>query len=268
MTNWFLFAVIGTFALFALLQRSWPGTQLPRVRGWAFKGVAFFALTLATSTVLPLLWDEWLGQHRLLDGARLGTWGGALVGLLVVELGVYAWHRTLHRVNWLWRHSHQLHHSAERLDVYGAFYFHPLDLIGFAFVTSFALIFVAGVSAPAAMIVNGVVTFCSLFQHLNVRTPQWLGYVIQRPESHAVHHQRGVHAFNYSDLPIWDIVFGTFRNPAGFPAQSGLWDGASAQLGALLIGRDLSEAPRTPRSQLHRFRSGVHGRTGAQRPTI
>ena len=37
----------------------------------------------------------------------------------------------------------------------------------------------------------------------NVRTPQWLGYLVQRPESHSVHHQRGVHAYNYSDLPLF-----------------------------------------------------------------
>jgi sterol desaturase/sphingolipid hydroxylase (fatty acid hydroxylase superfamily) len=52
-----------------------------------------------------------------------------------------------------------------------------------------------------------------MFQHANLRTPRWLGYIIQRPESHGIHHERGLHAFNYADLPLWDMVFGTFRNP-------------------------------------------------------
>jgi hypothetical protein len=26
--------------------------------------------------------------------------------------------------------------------------------------------------------------------HMNIRTPEWLGYFIQRPESHRVHHLR------------------------------------------------------------------------------
>src|SRR5260370_10151383 len=52
-----------------------------------------------------------------------------------------------------------------------------------------------------------------LVYHWNVKTPHWLGYIFQRPESHCIHHQEGVHAFNYSDLPMWDMLFGTYRNP-------------------------------------------------------
>ena len=71
--------------------------------------------------------------------------------------------------------------------------------------------------------------------------------MIARPESHSVHHQRGVHAFNYSDLPLWDMVFGTFRNPIEFNAECGFWDGASSQMLPMLAGRDVSEAPSSGR---------------------
>jgi sterol desaturase/sphingolipid hydroxylase (fatty acid hydroxylase superfamily) len=27
-----------------------------------------------------------------------------------------------------------------------------------------------------------------------------------------VHHREGVHDYNYADFPLWDILFGTFRN--------------------------------------------------------
>ena len=52
-----------------------------------------------------------------------------------------------------------------------------------------------------------------MFQHWNVKTPRWLGYIIQRPESHGLHHELGVHARNYSDFPLWDMLMGTFVNP-------------------------------------------------------
>jgi len=81
------------------------------------------------------------------------------------------------------------------------------------------------------------------FQHANIRTPRWLGLFVQRPESHAVHHQRGLHACNYSDLPLWDMLFGTYCNPAVWAGQAGLHDGASNRIGEMLIGRDVS----TPR---------------------
>lgn len=83
-------------------------------------------------------------------------------------------------------------------------------------------------------------TFNALFQHANVRTPKWLGYLIQRPESHALHHGRGVHAQNYCDLPLWDIVFGTFCNPAEFRDEVGFEPGASARLWDMMCGRDVS----------------------------
>jgi sterol desaturase/sphingolipid hydroxylase (fatty acid hydroxylase superfamily) len=55
-----------------------------------------------------------------------------------------------------------------------------------------------------------------------------------------VHHERGVHRFNYSDLPLWDIVFGTFRNPATFDAKTGFYDGASARVLEMIVGKDVT----------------------------
>jgi hypothetical protein len=41
---------------------------------------------------------------------------------------------------------------------------------------------------------------------------------------------------------LWDVVFGTFRNPTTFINQPlGFWDGASRKMGAMLIGRDVGE---------------------------
>ena len=82
-----------------------------------------------------------------------------------------------------------------------------------------------------------------MFQHANIHTPRWLGYVIQRPESHSVHHERGWHRSNYSDLPLWDIVFGTFENPPTFEGEAGFYDGASSRVLPMLFGRDVSRPP-------------------------
>ena len=76
-----------------------------------------------------------------------------------------------------------------------------------------------------------------------MRTPHWLGYIGQRPESHCVHHQHGIHANNYSDLSLWDILFGTFHNPARFDHRCGLGD-QELRLGEMLAGRDLTAASR------------------------
>jgi sterol desaturase/sphingolipid hydroxylase (fatty acid hydroxylase superfamily) len=70
--------------------------------------------------------------------------------------------------------------------------------------------------------------------------------VIQRPESHGVHHERGVHRYNYADLPLWDIVFGTFRNPRRWDGKAGFHDGASARIAEMLVGVDVSRPRRRP----------------------
>ncbi|MFN5904183.1 MAG: sterol desaturase family protein [Novosphingobium sp.] len=167
-------------------------------------------------------------------------WLQVVGGFLIYELGVYWWHRTMHASDWLWRHTHQLHHSAERVDVWGAFWFHPLDSAGWALLGSLALVWLFGVSAEAALIINVIGTFPPIFQHLNIRTPQWVGYFLQRPESHSVHHQRGLHAYNYGDLPIFDILFGTFRNPKEWQEEAGFHEGSSRQIAEMLAFRKIS----------------------------
>jgi sterol desaturase/sphingolipid hydroxylase (fatty acid hydroxylase superfamily) len=244
------------YAVMVALDFVVPARSYPALRFWRLKGFAFFVLNVGLFTTLPFLWDGFLGEHRLIDATGLGTWGGALVGLLVQQLLSYTWHRSMHRTPLLWRFFHQLHHSAERVDIFGAMYFSPLDVLGFALVGSLGLVWVVGLTPEAALIANTLVTFASLFQHSNLKTPRWLGYVIQRPESHAVHHSRGVHAFNYGDFAIWDLVFGTSDNPARCDAQAGFYDGASRRIGAMLLGRDVSAAelasppcPRTARTR-------------------
>jgi hypothetical protein len=56
-------------------------------------------------------------------------------------------------------------------------------------------------------------------------------------------HQRDVHAYNYGDFPLWDLLFGTFRNPAEFGKEDvGFAEPADRRLGAMLAFRDVSSA--------------------------
>jgi hypothetical protein len=65
------------------------------------------------------------------------------------------------------------------------------------------------------------------------------GYLIQRPAP-PHHHERGTHARNYSDLPIFDLLFGTFHNPQDFATATGFYDGASGRIAEMLRFRDAS----------------------------
>ena len=234
------YIALGLFAGFALLDFAIRARAFPDVPNWKLKGAAFMLLYFAVATFAPLMWDGLLGQYQLVDGSALPFWVQVVAGFLVLQFLVYAWHRTMHNVQPLWRWFHQMHHSAERVDIWGAFYFHPLDMIGWAMVGSMALVLGIGLTAEAAILVAVLATFCSMFQHANIRAPRWLGYFVTRPESHSVHHQREVHAYNYGDIPLFDILFGTFRNPKEFDGQVGFFDGSSRRMGPMLIGREIA----------------------------
>jgi sterol desaturase/sphingolipid hydroxylase (fatty acid hydroxylase superfamily) len=85
------------------------------------------------------------------------------------------------------------------------------------------------------------VNFLSIFQHANINTPRWLGYIVQRPESHTVHHAREIHGSNYSDLPLFDILFGTFKNPKTYNHETGFYNGASGRMKDMLLFKDVTK---------------------------
>jgi len=241
-----LYFVLGTFFGLAALDVLRPARQFERVRFWRSKGVAFFALYLLVSSLAPLAWDGLLAEYRVFDAISLGLGWQIGLAILAVEIGVYAWHRAMHNVNFLWRWFHQMHHSAERIDIWSSMVFHPLDMIGFTLVGSLGLVWLVGVSAPAAIVANMAIFFLATIQHANIKTPRWLGYFIARPEMHGLHHERGVHRYNYCDLPVIDMLLGTYKNPETWHAPAGFYSGGSSRLFDMLIGRDIDPPKELP----------------------
>ena len=239
---------IGVLCLYASLML-WealkPARQLPRIPGWHLRALASFVAYFYLSSYLPLLWDGALASYQLFDLSSLGTLWGAVIGVLVYEALVYLWHRTMHGSNMLFQSFHQMHHSAERIDSFGAFYFSPLDMAGFTFVGSLTLALIVGLSPEAITVYLFTTMFLGIFQHLNVATPQWLGFFIQRPESHALHHARGIHYYNFSDLPLFDMLGGTFKNPREFASEAGFYHGASARVLDMLLLQDVTREQST-----------------------
>jgi len=220
-----------------------PERRFEAPRFWRLRAAVVTVVTFYLSLYVGGLWGTWLDGVSLFDGAALGTWGGAALGILVYELVHYWYHRAAHGFDWLWRAAHQMHHSAESLEAIGANYLHPLDTFLFTSWASLVFFPLLGLAPEAGAVAAAFLAFNAAFQHANIRTPRWLGYLIQRPESHGVHHERGVHRYNYSDLPLWDMLFGTFRNPERWEAEAGFYTGASSRIGAMLIGRDVATPP-------------------------
>jgi sterol desaturase/sphingolipid hydroxylase (fatty acid hydroxylase superfamily) len=230
-----------TYFVFLITEKLGPARQFPPRKGWQWIGIGFLVLIGTISTVTPLLIPaDWLDAHRWLDGTRLGIIGGTIVGFVLLEGVTYAYHRTAHRIDFLWRALHQMHHSPNRVDIPGSVLFHPLEILVQVALNIFITVIVLGLDPLAAALIGYLFAFYGYFQHWNVRTPQWLGYIIQRPESHCVHHRLGVHYYNFADFPPWDILFGTFRNPREFHGECGFENGGDRRLGTMLAFADVN----------------------------
>jgi len=194
--------------------------------------------------VAGVAWDGWLQGFRLFDARPLGVNGSALVGYLAITFIYYWWHRGRHQVPLLWRWVHQLHHSPQRIEVITSFYKHPLEITLNSLLSSAILYSLCGLTPEAATLAVLATGLAELFYHWNVPTPYWIGFILQRPESHCVHHQEGLHSYNFADLPLWDMLFGTFKNPKQWELRAGFGKNEH-RLGEMLLGVDVSQdAPR------------------------
>lgn len=236
----------------AIIVIDWAirGRSHGSTRFWRVRATLVTIATFYIAGYVAVFWSTLLGDFHLIDGSGLGTWAGALVGVLVYELGHYWYHRSAHAFDWLWRAGHQMHHSAESLDAFGAYYLHPFDAFMFTSIGSFVFFPLLGLTLEAGLIGAFFLTFNAMFQHMSLRTPRWLGYIIQRPESHSLHHGKGIHRYNYADVPLWDMIFGTFRNPETFQKEHGFYQGGSERIAEMLAFRDVTSAKKKPVEKL------------------
>jgi sterol desaturase/sphingolipid hydroxylase (fatty acid hydroxylase superfamily) len=232
-------SVLSLAVLMIAVERLRPGRSWPSVRTWWFRAIALNVVQIGMVFLAGYTWDGFFTRTRPWSADRLGLFGGALAGYIVITFIYYWWHRVRHSSSFLWRWFHQLHHSAQRIEIITSFYKHPAELFVNGILSSLIAYWLVGLNVQAATLAVTLTGIAELFYHWNVRTPYWVGFLIQRPESHLIHHQEGLHAFNYGDLPLWDIIFGTFRNPREWNARCGFGD-AELRVGEMLAGRDVN----------------------------
>lgn len=241
--GWVALGLIPAFLLLDFVVRA---RRFDAPRGWRLYALAVTLIMVVFTYQVGVWFGEYWPGMTLFDLSGWGMLGGAATAFVVYQFFHYWYHRAVHTIRPLWRISHQFHHSAESLDAFGAYYIGPVDALSFTLIGSLVGYPLLGLSPEAGGLLAVMLTFCAMFQHANIRTPRWLGYIIQRPESHAVHHGRRVHRYNYSDLPLWDMLFGTFRNPAIYQGEVGFYKGGSKRVLAMLIGKDIEREGPTP----------------------
>ena len=241
--------VLGAGLTMLACELARPGRTWPKVTGWWLRAVMLNGIQVAMVFVAGVAWDGWMVRHRPWSADGLGVAGGAVLGYLAITFVYYWWHRWRHQSDFLWRWFHQVHHSPQRIEVITSFYKHPFELVVNGVLSSAIVYLLVGLRPQAAACAVLLSALAELFYHWNVSTPYWVGYLVQRPESHCVHHQEGLHSYNYGDLPLWDMLFGTFRNPRRWQARCGFGPERELRLLEMLAGKDVHQpeaAGKTP----------------------
>jgi sterol desaturase/sphingolipid hydroxylase (fatty acid hydroxylase superfamily) len=239
-----LFIAVAVAAAMFVVERLWPAHELPRVRAWWARIALVNAIQLGVVVLAGLTWERWLAGPSLLRlSDHLPVPAQGLVAYVVSTFIYYWWHRWRHESQLFWRLCHQLHHSPRRIEILTSFYKHPVE-ITINSVLSAAIVYpLLGCTVEAGALYTLLTAVAEYFYHWNVRTPHWLGVFIQRPEAHRVHHQYRHHTQNFADLPVWDMLFGTFANPRTAPGRCGFDDWREDRF------EDLVASPRRARSR-------------------
>src|SRR5687768_10273230 len=237
---------------FLVVERLWPANDLPRVRAWYPRIVLINAMQGGILLLAGVTWDRWFGATSLvrLDGA-MPTLAQAVIAYVVSTFVYYWWHRWRHTSSFWWKVCHQLHHSPRRIEVLTSFYKHPVEITLNSILSAAIVYLLLGVSVQAAAWYTLFTAVAEFFYHWNIRTPAWLGPLFQRPESHRVHHRKNYHTNNYADLPIFDILFGTYENPRSSVKECGFAPEREDRIDDILAFRDLHDAKVASSSPLH-----------------
>lgn len=239
--------IFAAAAGFYAAEKFWPAARLPRVRGWWARVVVVNVTQLTVVLLAGITWDRWLQKASVLHLSRdLGDGPAVLIAYLVSCFAYYWWHRLRHESALFWRLCHQLHHSPRRIELVTSFYKHPVEITLNSVLSSAIVYALLGCSVKAAALYTVITAVAEFFYHWNVRTPRWLGWIVQRPEAHRVHHEYQRHTRNYADLPILDWLFGTLENPTRFVPRCGFHPRREARVAEMIAFRDVHQQELLP----------------------
>ena len=231
--------VIVATILFLILERVFPGRELPNSKGWYGRALLVNLAQLLIILATARLWIDIFGDVSLF---KLSVWDMPLaegfVGWFIGTFFFYWWHRLRHAKGF-WLVFHQVHHSPSRIEIVTSFYKHPVEILSDAILSALVLYPLMGCSMLGAFWYNFFGATGEYFYHANLRTPKWLRYFIQTPELHSIHHQYDVHKYNFADLPLWDRLFGTYKDTTEFYDRCGFPKGAEEKLGDMLVFKDV-----------------------------
>jgi sterol desaturase/sphingolipid hydroxylase (fatty acid hydroxylase superfamily) len=236
MLPYIIFAALWVF----VLEQLFPGWKLPKVSTWMLRALTLNFIQVVVALVAGVTWNQWLSAYSLFHlSPALPAVVAGFIAYFCNTFVTYWWHRYRHANDFLWRTLHQIHHSPQRIEMFTSFYKHPLEMVVNSIIGSAVAYTILGIDVEAGAYYILFAAMGEIFYHSNLRTPHWLGFLFQRPEMHRVHHKAGHHWNNFSDFPIWDMLFGSYANPKAPEWVQGFEDGKEQRLVDMLLFRDV-----------------------------
>ena len=224
---------------FLIIERLKPGRKLPKIKNWYYQAILINLVQLLITLATARLWIEIFGEISLF---KICNWQSQILqGLFAWFIGTfffYWWHRVRH-LKGFWLIFHQIHHSPSRIEAITSFYKHPIEILSDAILSALILYPLLGCSMMGAFWYNCFAGIGEYLYHSNIKTPKWFRYFIQTPELHSIHHQFGVHKYNFGDIPIWDRIFGTYKDTTEFAERCGFPKNAENKLKEMLLFKDV-----------------------------
>jgi len=235
------FMIAASTLCFFALERIKPGRELPKSKGWYRRALWINLVQLGITLGLGNLWYDIYGTSSIFS---LSEWNNpffeGFVGWFVGTFVFYWWHRLRHEKGF-WLVFHQIHHSPSRIEILTSFYKHPVEIAVGAFLSAAILFPLLGCSLMGLVWYNFFAATGEFFYHGNYKSPKWLRFFIQTPELHSIHHQLDVHKYNFSDIPIWDRIFGTYKDTTEFSPQCGFPGSSEERIVDMLVFKDVYE---------------------------
>ena len=231
--------IVGSALLIFMLEKIIPSVKLPESKNWYLRALIFNGFQWVSAFSWAYLWDRWFAQTHLFEISTYHITLQVFIWYLFITFFYYWWHRVRHENRYLWRYLHQFHHSPTRIEVVTSFYKHPWEIVVNWMLSSAILYLFLGLSPYAAWLTVFATAFAELIYHMNLKTPYIMGYFFQRPEMHRLHHKKWLHHYNYSDLPIWDMMFWTFKNPKEQIEETGFPNNNEERVKDLLAGKKM-----------------------------
>jgi sterol desaturase/sphingolipid hydroxylase (fatty acid hydroxylase superfamily) len=210
--------------LFILAETLWPAdpfsTEGERIQHVARNfglwlaaviiGNQFYAITLLD--LQNRLTETYFGLFHWLDTPLPFE---LVIGILLLDLSEYIYHRLSHSLRWLWL-IHAVHHSDTHLDVTSAMRFHPGEII-LNITWKVAICYLLGIPLWFVGARALLMSMASMIQHSNISWPTALDRAFRpvfiTPALHRTHHSTDPkeNNKNFGEIfSFWDRMFGTY----------------------------------------------------------